>query len=128
MADLTASVKVPTLAGQNLAFDPVSADDFFVAAPNASYILIYFNNTTPSDGALTIVDPTTPIPQGSAVAAGFANAVIDPNGLGATVTQVSVIPNSNRFRNADGEIHLLHAGTITDLSVAIFGPFPPMVG
>jgi hypothetical protein len=72
----------------------------------------------------TITDPTTPIPTGSGLSAGFANAQTKATpGLSASEERVVWIDNSSRFRDANGAINLNHPGTLTTVTVAIFGPF-----
>lgn len=125
MADLTAQVRQPPLAGQAMNYVAVTAADFFTATPNASYIIHWKNGATATaSGNLSITDPTTPVPQGSTAVAGFADAVANAGGLVANGERISRIPNSDRFRDSNGRINLVHGGTITTLTVAILGPFP----
>lgn len=126
MADLTAQVRQPGVAGQAPNYVAVSASDTFKPQPNSRYILHYKNGATTTGGALPfkITDPTTPIPQGSGALAGFADAIVSATGMGATSELIAQIPNSNRFRDANGNITLVHGGTFTTVTVAILGPFP----
>lgn len=126
MADLTSSVQLPGVAGAAPTYVAVSAADFFTAQPNARYILHYKNGATPT-GANTfkVTDPTTAIPSGSGLAAGFADVITQSAGMLASTELVSQIANSNRHRDANGKINLTHTGgTLTTVTVAILGPFP----
>lgn len=126
MADLTSSVKALTALGAAPVYVAVSAADKFTAIPNAKYILHYKNGATPTaSGAFTVTDTTTPTPDGSAAAAGFADLVTKAAGsMLASTELVCVIPNSSRFRDANGQINLVHGGTLTTVTVAILGPLP----
>jgi hypothetical protein len=126
MTDFTANVQKPDLAGAVPTYNNCTAADFFVAAPNASYILHYKNGATAqTTGPNKVTDPTTPIPANSTATAGFADATDGLGaGLPASTERVRVINNSNRFRDANGRINLAHAGTLTTVQVAILGPFP----
>lgn len=126
MADLTASVQQLGVTGAAPTYVAVNAGDFFVAQPNARYELHYKNGATPTaSGAFTVTDPTTPIPQGSASVAGFADQVVKAAGSMLANTELKVIiSNSNRFRDNQGRINLVHGGTLTTVTVNILGPFP----
>lgn len=125
MADLTSSVQNPGVVGAAPTYVAVSAADYFVAQPNARYILHYKNGATPTGVAsFKVTDPTTPAPQGSAAAGGFADVVVQSAGMGATSELVAQIPQSTRHRDTNGRINLVHGGTLTTVTVAILGPFP----
>lgn len=126
MADLTANVQTPGLTGVAPTYVAVSASDFFAAVPNARYELHYKNGATATaTGAITVTDPTTPIPVGSASVAGFADGVVKASGSMLANTELKcIIPNSTRFMASNGRITLVHGGTLTTLSVNILGPFP----
>lgn len=125
MADLTAQVQQPGLAGVAPTYVAVSAGDFFTAQPNSRYELHYKNGATPTGVAtFKVTDPTTPVPTGSGSVAGFADAVVQSAGMGATTELKSVIPNSTRFRDSNNRINLVHGGTLTTVTVNILGPFP----
>jgi hypothetical protein len=125
MTDLSANVQNPALVGVAPVYTAVTAADFFVAQPNARYVLHYKNGATLTGaGSFKVSDPTTPIPTGSGAAAGFADALIQNAGMAATTELVAQIAQSNRFRDSNGRINLAHTGTLTTVSVAVFGPFP----
>jgi hypothetical protein len=126
MTDMTSAIQKPDLIGVAPTYTACTASDTFTAAPNSSYILHYKNGATAqTTGPNKISDVSTPIPTGSAASAGFADA---SDGLGAglpaTTERVRVINNSNRFRSSSGVITLAHPGTLTTVTLAIFGPFP----
>jgi len=126
MTDMTAAVQNPGVTGVAPTYTACTATDKFTAVPNARYVLHYKNGATTSGGSLPfkVTDPTTPIPVGSGLSAGFADAIVAATGMLATTELVSVIANSNRHRDANGAINMTHGGTLTTVSVAIFGPFP----
>jgi len=125
MADLSAAVQNPGLAGVAPTYSAVAAADFFVAAPRSRYVLHYKNGATPTGAAsFKVTDPNTPVPAASGQAAGFADAVVQSAGMGATTELVSQVPNSDRHRDSNGRINLTHGGTLTTVTVAILGPFP----
>lgn len=128
MADLTTQVRQPTLSGAQAAnYTPISAADFFTALPGASYILHYKNGATPTgSGVFTVTDPTTPIPLHSAQVAGFADGILKPTGVFAASAEfIARIGNTDRWRDSQGRINLVHlGGTLTTATVAILGPFP----
>jgi len=124
MADLSASVQLPSLAGAAPTYVAVSAADYFVAPPSSRYILHYKNGATTTGGSLPfkIGDPTTQAPAGSGLSAGFADAVVAATGMLATTELVQYISNTSRFRDANGRVNLSHGGTLTTVTVAIIGP------
>lgn len=125
MADLTAQVRQPGIAGEAPNFAAVSASDTFTAVPNASYILHYKNGATTTGAAIfQVEDPTTPTPPGADLAAGWADAETFDGTFGANAERYVRIPNSSRHRNANGAITLTHTGTLTTVTVAILGPYP----
>lgn len=125
MTDMTSAVQQPSFAGVAPTYTACTATDKFAAQPNARYFLHYKNGATPTGVAsFKVTDQTTPIPAGSGASAGFADAVVQSAGMGATTELVAVIANSNRFRDSLGFINLTHGGTLTTTSVAIFGPYP----
>jgi hypothetical protein len=124
---MTSAVQLPNLSGVAPTYTQCTAADKFTASPNARYMLHYKNGATAQatgGSANTITDPTTPIPAGSGLSAGFANAQTKATpGLVASEERVVWIDNSNRFRDSTGAINLVHPGTVTTVTVAIFGPF-----
>lgn len=125
MADLTSSIQKPGLVGVNPTYAQANASDFFTAAPNSQYVIHYKNGATPTaTGAFSITDPTTAIPSGSAAVAGFADAITKASGSMLASTELKLVVSSNRFRDANGRINLVHGGTLTTVTVGITGPFP----
>lgn len=126
MADLTAGIQKPDLAGVVPTYQAVAATDKFSAQPRSAYNLHYKNGVTAqTTGPNKIVDAVTAIPAGSAATAGFADAVHSGgSGMGATSERIVRISNSDRFRDALGFINLVHPGTLTTVTVNIQGPFP----
>lgn len=127
MTDFTANVQKPGLTGIAPTYNAVTAADKFTAAPNSRYMLHYKNGATAQatgGSPNKVTDPTTPVPSGSSASAGFADAVTQASpGMTATSEFVVWIDNSSRFRDATGFINLVHPGTLTTVTVAIFGPF-----
>jgi hypothetical protein len=114
------------LTGVAPTYNTCTATDKFAAVPGAKYMLHYKNGATAQatgGSNNTITDSTTPIPAGSGAAAGFANAItIATPGMLSTTESVVEIDNSTRFMDAQGFINLNHPGTLTTVTVAIFGP------
>lgn len=121
MADLTAFIQKPNVAGVTPTYTAVSASDTFTALPGTNYMLHYKNGATTTGGALPfkVTDVTTPTPDGASPAAGFADAVTAATGMLATTEKVHII-RSDRFRSSAGVITLTHQGTLTTVVVAIF--------
>jgi len=126
MADQTANVQKPGLAGVAPTYVAANATDFFTAQPNSRYEIHYKNGVTSTGGALPfkITDPTTPVPAGSSAVAGFADAVVAATGMLGTTELKATIANSDRFRDSNGRINLVHGGTLTTVTMNILGPFP----
>jgi hypothetical protein len=123
MTDMTSAVQKPGLSAVAPTYTAVTATDKFIAAPNAKYELHYKNGATPTGaGTFKITDQTTPTPSGSSPGAGFADAIVQNAGMGATTELICLIDNSSRFRDALGFINLAHTGTLTTVSVRILGP------
>lgn len=124
---MTSAVQLPGLAGVTPTYTACTAADKFTAAPNSRYMLHYKNGATAQATGGTpnkITDPTTPIPAGSASIAGFADVTTKATpGLTASEERVVWIDNTNRLRDSTGAINLVHPGTLTTVTVAIFGPF-----
>jgi hypothetical protein len=121
------NVQKPAYAGIAPTYNVCTATDRFAASPNARYMLHYKNGATAqSTGGSPnkVTDPTTPIPSGSGAVAGFADVVtLASPGMLANTEYVTWIENSTRHRDANGWINLVHPGTLTTMTVAIFGPF-----
>lgn len=121
MTDMTSAINTPGLAGIAPTYTAVTASDTFTAAPNTRYMLHYKNGATPTGaGAFKITDATTPTPAGASPGGGFADAVVQNAGMGATTELITVIDNSTRFLNASKVITLTHTGTLTTVTVGIF--------
>lgn len=107
-------------------YQAVSAADKFPGVPGSRYVLHYKNGATPQASGATpnkLNDPTTPIPGGSSAVAGFADvATSGATGMGATSEATVYIPNSSRHIDSQGFINLTHAGTVTTVTVDIYGP------
>jgi len=117
MADLTAQIRRPTITGAAPNYVAVAITDFFTAKAGARYRLHYKNGATPGTGALKVGDPTTPIPGGSGLAAGFADVTVVTN-MAATSESVAVVTGA-RHMDGNNRINLAHGGTITTITLAI---------
>lgn len=126
MSDFSANVQRPDVAGVAPSYNVCTATDFFTAAPNACYILHYKNGATAqTTGPNKVSDPSTPIPAGSGQTAGFADASDGlSGGMTATSERTRIINNTNRFRDSQGRVNLVHPGTLTTVTVQIIGPLP----
>ena len=126
MADQTANIQKPGLTGVAPTYTAANATDFFTAQPNSRYELHYKNGATTTGGALPfkITDPTTVAPPGATPAAGFADVIVAATGMLGTTELKCVIGNSDRFRDSNGRINLVHGGTLTTVTLNILGPFP----
>jgi hypothetical protein len=117
MADLTSTVRKPGVTGTVPAYTAVAATDFFSAKQGARYRIHYKNGATVGTGTLKVTDPSTPIPAGSGLAAGFADVTAVTN-MPATSESVVVVSGA-RHVDGNGRINLAHGGTITTITVAI---------
>jgi hypothetical protein len=117
MADLTSQIRRPGITAAAPNYVGVSATDFFTAKTGARYRLHYKNGATPGTGALKVGDPSTPIPAGSGLAAGFADVTIVTN-MAASSESVLVVSVS-RHVDGNGRINLTHGGTLTTITVGV---------
>lgn len=117
MADLTAQIRRPGVTGAAPNYVAVAATDFFTAKPGARYRLHYKNGATPGTGALKVGDPTSPIPPGSGLAAGFADVTVVTN-MAASSESVAIVSGS-RHTDGNSRINLAHAGTLTTITLGI---------
>jgi len=117
MADLTTQIRRPGIPATAPNYVAVGATDFFTAKSGAKYRLHYKNGATVGTGVLKVTDPSTPIPPGSGLAAGFADVTIASN-MAATSESVTVV-NGARHVDGNSRINLVHGGTITTITVAI---------
>lgn len=116
----------PVLAGVVPTYNACTATDKFLADPNAKYMLHYKNGaTSQASGTNKIVDQVSAAgqPDSAVLAGGWADAAVTGGVfMGATSESVVMISNTNRFRDSTGFINLTHGGTLTTMTVAIFGP------
>lgn len=127
MTDFSANVQKPGYLGVAPIYNTCTANDKFLATPGAKYMLHYKNGATAqasSSAPNKVSDQTSLAPSGASPAAGSFDALTSGGtGLGATSELVTWIDNSTRFRDGQGYINLVHPGTLTTVTVAIFGPF-----
>lgn len=116
----------PVLGGVVPVYNACTATDKFLADPNAKYMLHYKNGaTTQASGLNKVVDQVSAgnAPANAVLAGGWADAAVTGGTfLGANSESVVMIDNSSRFRDSTGFINLTHGGTLTTVTVAIFGP------
>jgi hypothetical protein len=127
MTDMTSAVQKPGYLGVAPTYTACTAADKFAAAPGGRYMLHYKNGasaqTTGPNRVQNISNTNSP-PPGSSPAANWADAVTSGGtGVGATSELVCWIDNATPFRDSTGFVNLVHPGTLTTLTVAIFGPF-----
>jgi hypothetical protein len=127
VSDFTAQVQKPGLLGVAPTYNACTAADKFTAATGGRYMLHYKNGATPqATGGLPnkITNPTAVVPPGASPAAGWQDAVTQVSpGMTATTEFVAWIDNATTFKDGTGFVNLVHPGTITTMTVAIFGPF-----
>lgn len=129
MTDMTSAIQKPGLTGVAPTYTACTAADKFAASRGAKYMLHYKNGasaqaTGGSPNKLTDqVNQAANFP-GAALSAGAFDAVtLASPGMTASSELVVYIDNADRFRDATGYINMVHPGTVTTMSVAIFGPF-----
>jgi hypothetical protein len=132
MAILTAqmpTVSAPITPTQTL----VTAADKFLAQPGCTYLIHYENGATAGTATLWVLDGNNPgavVPPGAqapAVPTGatkWSDALISAS-LGANAERDIVLDKSivQNFMDSSGYVNLKHNGTITTITVAIYGPF-----
>jgi hypothetical protein len=127
MTDFSAFVQKPGYAGIAPTYTAVTAADFFTASPNARYMLHYKNGATAQatgGSPNKITNPTAQAPAGASPSAGWQDAITQASpGMTSTSELVVWIDNSSIFRDANGRINLVHPGTLTTITLAVFGPF-----
>jgi hypothetical protein len=126
MTDMTAAVQKPGLTSVSPTYTQCTAADKFFAAPGAKYMLHYRNGATPvATSNFKITDQTSAAqaPAGAVLAGGWADAVTVATPLIASADAVVWIDNATRFKDGQGFVNLVHGGTLTTCTVAIFGPF-----
>jgi hypothetical protein len=124
---MSAFVQKPGYLGVAPTYTAVTAADKFLAVRNARYMLHYKNGATAqasSSAPNKVIDQTSLAPAGASPVAGSFDALSSGgSGMGATSELVSWIDNSTRFMDGQNYINLVHPGTLTTVTVAIFGPF-----
>jgi hypothetical protein len=125
MTDMSAFVQKPGYLGVAPTYTAVTAADKFLAVRGAKYMLHYKNGATAqTTGPNKVTDQTSLAPAGSSPTAGSFDALTSGgSGMGATSELVAWIDNSTRFMDGQNFINLVHPGTLTTVTVAIFGPF-----
>jgi hypothetical protein len=125
MATLT--TQVPTL-GDDITptGNATSAADKF-AATGGRWILYYKGGASTAVTTIYALNANTAAPTGTVPAAGTGGT--NPfdlrlsNGISGTIDAVCVIDNAATYTDATGFVNLKHNGTLTGLTVSIFGPF-----
>jgi hypothetical protein len=109
----------------------VSAADKFAANPGTTYLLHYENGATAGTATLWILSQNTTAPAGTllpvTVPAGATSwndaqisALLAANAERDIVLDKSIIGN---FIDSTGFVNLKHNGTLTSITLAIYGPF-----
>lgn len=126
MADLTSAVQKPGRTGIAPTYSAVTAADKFAAQSGSKYMLHYKNGATAQatgGSPNKVTNPTAVPPSGSSPAAGWADVITQASpGMTATSEFVVLIDNSTELKDSSGFINLVHPGTLTTMTVAIFGP------
>lgn len=132
MATLTA--QMPTISAPITPTQTaVTAADKFLANTGCSYLIHYENGATPGTATLWVLDGNNPgavVPTGAqtpAIPTGatkWSDAQISAT-LGANAKRDIVIDKSiiDRFIDSTGFVNLKHNGTLTTITVAVYGPF-----
>jgi hypothetical protein len=111
----------------------VTAADKFLANPGCSYLIHYENGATAGTATLWVLDGNNPgaaVPTGAqapAIPTGatkWSDALISAT-LGANAERDIAIDKSviQNFMDSNGFVNLKHNGTLTTITVAIYGPF-----
>jgi hypothetical protein len=111
-------------------FQAVSASDTFAAVQGAgqAWMLYYTNGGTATTGAIYVSEKAAVAPAGSlplvnsAPSTKWSDLQVIATTFPATTSRVIYIDNVDNYV-AGGVVNLLHGGTLTTLTVAIFGPF-----
>lgn len=130
MTDFSAAVQDPSAGAPVVpTYSACTATDKFSASQNSRYMLHYKNGATPTAGAIYISEKLAALPAGAVpLVAGAPSTkwsdlqVIGAGGIGASTERVIVIDNISPYIDSTGFVNLLHGGTLTTLTVAIFGP------
>ena len=111
-------------------FTAVTATDKFASGGGGNWIVYYRNGATVGTGALYVVDQNVTVPAGAAApalptgATNWSDALVI-NNMPATSDRVIAIPGIYiaQYTDTTGFVNLKHNGTLTSITVAIFGPF-----
>ena len=129
MATLT--TQLPTVAVPiTPTYTAVTAADKFAANPGTTYLISYVNGATAGTLTLWVLEQAAVPPTGAqapAVPTGatkWSDAQISA-ALGANASRIIVLDKSiiGNFIDSTGFVNLKHNGTLTTITVAIFGPF-----
>jgi hypothetical protein len=125
MATLT--TQLPALGDDTTPnFQAISASDKF-SAPSGRYVLYYKSGASGSISSIwalnTVASPTGTVPAAnSGGATNWADGRLS-QGIPASTDGVAYIADASVYADATGFVNLKHNGTVTTVTVAIFGPF-----
>lgn len=125
MATLT--TQLPALGDDTTpSFQAISAADKF-AATGGRYVLYYKSGASGAISSIWALNTqAAPVGTVPAANAGGATNWADgrlSQGIGASTDGVAYIPDVTPYIDATGFVNLKHNGTVTTVTVAIFGPF-----
>ena len=128
MATLT--TQVPGVTSAAPTFTAVTAADKFSSGGGGGWLIWYRNGATPGTANLFVVCQNVTVPPGAATpalptgATNWSDDLVIAN-MGATTDRVLYIPNLyiSQFTDATGFVNLKHNGTITTITVSVWGPF-----
>ena len=126
MATLT--TQLPALGDDTTPnFQTISAADKF-AATGGRYVLYYKSGASGAISSIWALNGITQPPAGTVPAPNASGATNWADGrlsqgIGASTDGVSYIPDVTPYIDATGFVNLKHNGTVTTVTVAIFGPF-----
>ena len=127
----TIATQLPTVAAPiTPTYTAVTAADKFTAQPGTTYMISYVNGATPGTATLWVLEQAAVPPTGAqtpAIPTGatkWSDAQISAT-LGASASRIIVLDKSiiGNFIDSTGFVNLKHNGTLTTITVAIFGPF-----
>jgi hypothetical protein len=128
MATITTQLLSVTSAAPT--FTAVTAADKFQSNGQGNWVVYYRNGATVGTGALYVTNQNVAVPPGAATPAlptGATNWSDDLviNNMAATTDRALLIPGIYiaQFTDTTGFVNLKHNGTITTITVAVFGPF-----
>ena len=122
----TLPTTVPTIGDDvTPTFTTCTASDKF-SATGGKFILYYKNLAggalTASFALNTAAAPAGTVPAAAANATNWADLRLS-NGIAISTDGIAVIPDAAPYVDATGFVNLKHNGTLTTITVAIFGPF-----